>query len=146
MRRARSSRGRAVAGSSRSRSAVPEQWKDYYTANVDFFTELGSPGGAAKVGKIERDHPLVAALPPQNPDEWAEALGASPFLSSPGTASPGRSAVRRSTPTGPSTCPSAPRWIRCPNRCALRCRPRPRCPVIRPPTAPPSCAGAWSPR
>jgi ferredoxin len=48
---------------------VPEQWKDYYTANVDFFTELGSPGGAAKVGKIERDHPLVAALPPQNTDE-----------------------------------------------------------------------------
>ncbi|MCA1674868.1 MAG: ferredoxin, partial [Actinobacteria bacterium] len=48
---------------------VPEQWKDYYTANVDFFTELGSPGGAAKVGKIERDHPLVAALPPQHPDE-----------------------------------------------------------------------------
>ncbi|NEK58887.1 ferredoxin, partial [Geodermatophilus sabuli] len=25
----------------------------------------GSPGGAAKTGKVGRDHPLVAALPPQ---------------------------------------------------------------------------------
>jgi NAD-dependent dihydropyrimidine dehydrogenase PreA subunit len=44
---------------------VPEQWKDYYNANVEFFDDLGSPGGAAKVGKIDKDHPLVAALPPQ---------------------------------------------------------------------------------
>ena len=34
-------------------------------ASIRFFEELGSPGGAARVGKIERDHPLVAALPPQ---------------------------------------------------------------------------------
>jgi ferredoxin len=32
---------------------------------VEFFEDLGSPGGAAKVGKINKDHPLVAALPPQ---------------------------------------------------------------------------------
>ena len=44
---------------------VPEQWKDYYKVNVDFFEELGSPGGASKTGKIGKDHPLVAALPPQ---------------------------------------------------------------------------------
>jgi NAD-dependent dihydropyrimidine dehydrogenase PreA subunit len=44
---------------------VPEQWKDYYTANVDFFEDLGSPGGASKLGVIDKDHPLVAALPPQ---------------------------------------------------------------------------------
>src|SRR4051812_7185098 len=44
---------------------VPEQWKEYYKVNVDFFEELGSPGGASKVGKIEKDHPTVAALPPQ---------------------------------------------------------------------------------
>jgi NAD-dependent dihydropyrimidine dehydrogenase PreA subunit len=44
---------------------VPEQWKDYYKVNVDFFEDLGSPGGASKVGKIGKDHPLVAALPPQ---------------------------------------------------------------------------------
>ncbi|GAA1277937.1 hypothetical protein GCM10009677_35130 [Sphaerisporangium rubeum] len=44
---------------------TPDQWKDFYKANVEFFEELGSPGGASKVGKIERDHPIVAALPPQ---------------------------------------------------------------------------------
>ncbi len=44
---------------------VPEQWKEYYTANVDFFSELGSPGGAAKVGPIDADHEIVSALPPQ---------------------------------------------------------------------------------
>jgi ferredoxin len=44
---------------------VPDQWKDYYKVNVEFFSELGSPGGASKTGKIPTDHPLVAALPPQ---------------------------------------------------------------------------------
>jgi NAD-dependent dihydropyrimidine dehydrogenase PreA subunit len=44
---------------------VPEQWKPFYKANVEFFNDLGSPGGAAKTGKIHKDHPLVAALPPQ---------------------------------------------------------------------------------
>ena len=46
---------------------TPEQWKDYYNANVDFFDDLGSPGGAAKLGVIDKDHPLIAALSfPQN--------------------------------------------------------------------------------
>jgi len=44
---------------------APEQWKDFYKANVEFFDDLGSPGGAAKLGKIPKDHPLIAALPPQ---------------------------------------------------------------------------------
>ena len=44
---------------------VPEQWADYYKANVEFFDDLGSPGGAAKLGLIPKDHPLIAALPPQ---------------------------------------------------------------------------------
>jgi NAD-dependent dihydropyrimidine dehydrogenase PreA subunit len=48
---------------------TPEEWKDYYKANVEFFDELGSPGGASKLGLIERDHPVVAALPPQSHDE-----------------------------------------------------------------------------
>jgi NAD-dependent dihydropyrimidine dehydrogenase PreA subunit len=47
---------------------LPDQWKDFYKANVDFFEDLGSPGGASKVGKINKDHPLVAALPPQGED------------------------------------------------------------------------------
>jgi len=48
---------------------VPDQWKDFYKANVEFFEELGSPGGAAKLGLIERDHAIVAALPPQEHGE-----------------------------------------------------------------------------
>ena len=43
---------------------VPEQWKDYHQANAEFFDEIGSPGGASKVGPVDKDHPLVAALPP----------------------------------------------------------------------------------
>ena len=44
---------------------LPEEWAEYYTANVAFFSEIGSPGGAAKTGKLDFDHPLIAALPPQ---------------------------------------------------------------------------------
>jgi ferredoxin len=44
---------------------VPDQWKDYYKANVEFFDDLGSPGGASKVGKINKDHPIIKVLPPQ---------------------------------------------------------------------------------
>ena len=44
---------------------VPDQWKDFHTANTEFFSELGSPGGATKLGLIDRDHPITAALPPQ---------------------------------------------------------------------------------
>src|SRR4051794_32857077 len=44
---------------------VPDKWKDFYNANVEFFSDLGSPGGAAKTGKIAKDRPIVAALPPQ---------------------------------------------------------------------------------
>ncbi|MDH6575503.1 ferredoxin [Kitasatospora sp. MAP5-34] len=47
---------------------TPEEWKDYYKANVEFFDDLGSPGGASKLGLIEKDHPFIAALPPQNAD------------------------------------------------------------------------------
>jgi ferredoxin len=44
---------------------VPRELRDYYRINVEFFTYLGSPGGAQNVGKIRSDHPVVAALPPQ---------------------------------------------------------------------------------
>ena len=46
---------------------VPDEWQDYYLANVEFFDDIGSPGGAAKVGVYAKDHPLIAALPPQGP-------------------------------------------------------------------------------
>ena len=48
---------------------VPEEWSAFYDVNVEFFKELGSPGGAAMVGPTGTDHPFVAALPPQNADE-----------------------------------------------------------------------------
>ena len=48
---------------------VPEEWAEYYKANVEFCDDLGSPGGAAKMGLIAKDHPLIKALPPQSHDE-----------------------------------------------------------------------------
>jgi NAD-dependent dihydropyrimidine dehydrogenase PreA subunit len=47
---------------------TPEEWADYYNANVEFFDDLGSPGGAAKLGNTHKDHPMIAGLPPQNQD------------------------------------------------------------------------------
>jgi hypothetical protein len=44
---------------------VPEEWRSYTEANAEFFDDLGSPGGAAKLGMIDRDHALVSALAPQ---------------------------------------------------------------------------------
>jgi hypothetical protein len=47
------------------RGRPADEWQDYYTANVEFFDDIASPGGAAKVGVIAKDHPVIAALPPQ---------------------------------------------------------------------------------
>jgi hypothetical protein len=44
---------------------MPLLWKDFVRINEEFFDELGSPGGAAKFGRIRQDHPLIAALPDQ---------------------------------------------------------------------------------
>ncbi len=51
-----------------TRMTPPEEWADYYKANVEFFDDLGSPGGAAKIGNTGKDHPFISALPPQNQD------------------------------------------------------------------------------
>ena len=45
---------------------LPEEWSDYYRANVDFFKDLGSPGGAQRVGAQEFDDEMIQGLPPQN--------------------------------------------------------------------------------
>ena len=42
---------------------LPDKWADYYKANVEFFDEVGSPGGASKVGVIHKDHALIMAQP-----------------------------------------------------------------------------------
>jgi NAD-dependent dihydropyrimidine dehydrogenase PreA subunit len=44
---------------------VPTEYSEYLDVNAAFFDKLGTPGGAAKMGVIDGDHPVVAALPPQ---------------------------------------------------------------------------------
>lgn len=39
-----------------------QQWSE---VNAEFFGEIGSPGGARKVGATGVDHPTVAAMDPQ---------------------------------------------------------------------------------
>ena len=41
---------------------LPDQYSSYYAVNVEFFAEIGSPGGASKVGPLTFDHPQVAQL------------------------------------------------------------------------------------
>jgi len=42
---------------------VPATWKPFTKDNKDFFNDLGSPGGASKIGPQPFDGPYVAALP-----------------------------------------------------------------------------------
>jgi Fe-S-cluster-containing dehydrogenase component len=42
---------------------VPGQWSDFKNVNTEFFVELGSPGGASKVGATDADHAKVVAAP-----------------------------------------------------------------------------------
>lgn len=44
---------------------LPTEFSEYYDINGRFFDEIGSPGGAARVGVLEKNEPRVAALPPQ---------------------------------------------------------------------------------
>ena len=37
---------------------VPEAWTDYTRANVDFFNDLGSPGGASQIGQDRNGRPV----------------------------------------------------------------------------------------
>ncbi|GAA1461695.1 hypothetical protein GCM10009619_32890 [Williamsia maris] len=48
---------------------VPDEWEPYVNANVDFFDDLGSPGGASKVGKTSHDPAFIKGLPPMNTEE-----------------------------------------------------------------------------
>ena len=44
---------------------MPDEWEEYNDANAAFFDDLGSPGGAAKLGPQDFDAELIANLPPQ---------------------------------------------------------------------------------
>jgi NAD-dependent dihydropyrimidine dehydrogenase PreA subunit len=42
---------------------LPAPWRDYLRAGAEFFAGIGSPGGATKMGSIDADAPMIAALP-----------------------------------------------------------------------------------
>ncbi|MFF6994256.1 ferredoxin [Streptomyces sp. NPDC008313] len=42
---------------------TPQEWSEFRMADTEFFAELGAPGGAAGLGTVEHDHPMVAGLP-----------------------------------------------------------------------------------
>ena len=100
---------------------VPEQWGQYTQINADFFVELGSPGGAAKVGLTENDPQVVKDLAPQGEGDlagrcrrspgWAGRRWRPPCRSSPGTLWPTLRRWPRRIGTESSTCPSEPRSI-----------------------------------
>ncbi|MFW0792568.1 ferredoxin [Gordonia sp. CPCC 205515] len=48
---------------------VPDDWEPYVGANADFFDDLGSPGGASKVGKTDFDPPFIKGLPPMGEED-----------------------------------------------------------------------------
>src|SRR3546814_2410788 len=48
---------------------TPDQWSGYINANVDFFNELGSPGGATKVGVVDFDPAFIQARSEEHTSE-----------------------------------------------------------------------------
>ena len=44
---------------------LPEDQEEYFDINAQFFENLVSPGGAARLGPVDQDHPTVEQLPPQ---------------------------------------------------------------------------------
>ncbi|MCL1907068.1 MAG: ferredoxin family protein [Propionibacteriaceae bacterium] len=44
---------------------LPAEYLDYAEINAGFFADLGAPGGAARLGPQDFDHPTIAALPPK---------------------------------------------------------------------------------
>jgi ferredoxin len=42
---------------------VPDEYGPYITFNADFFADLGSPGGASKLGPVEHDPAPIMQLP-----------------------------------------------------------------------------------
>ena len=58
---------------------LPEDQEEYFDINAQFFENLGSPGGAARLGPVDQDHPTVEQLPPQlNPVPRAKLLAEEP--------------------------------------------------------------------
>ncbi|MDR1264111.1 MAG: ferredoxin family protein [Propionibacteriaceae bacterium] len=45
---------------------LPTEYAGYRDINATFFDGLGSPGGASRLGPVDKDHPVVEALPKQD--------------------------------------------------------------------------------
>jgi NAD-dependent dihydropyrimidine dehydrogenase PreA subunit len=45
---------------------VPGDWKEFGKHANEFFQDLGSPGGASKVGATGKDPAAISALPPKS--------------------------------------------------------------------------------
>ena len=71
---------------------VPDEWEPYTAANVDFFDDLGSPGGASKVGKTDYDRRSSGGLRPWRGlrPGWADVGSVRPCRTSRGTRSRAR--------------------------------------------------------
>src|SRR5699024_1470592 len=131
---------------------TPDQWAEYYRANVEFFDDLGAPGGAAKTPPRlaarppHPTRPACAGRPPCPAPAPARPAPASPgaFPPPPGTPCCPRSTGRPPTPTASRTSPSAPPWTRRPPPCSRRWPPPPTAPATRPRSAPRRCARRWS--
>lgn len=44
---------------------LPDEYAEYLSINQEFFSELGTPGGASQLGAVGKDHPKIEALPEQ---------------------------------------------------------------------------------
>ncbi|MCL2736158.1 MAG: ferredoxin family protein [Propionibacteriaceae bacterium] len=44
---------------------LPSEWVEFAAINSAFFDDLGAPGGAARLGPQDKDHPFVTSLPVQ---------------------------------------------------------------------------------
>ncbi|MDR0990481.1 MAG: ferredoxin family protein [Propionibacteriaceae bacterium] len=45
---------------------LPAEYSQFLEINASFFNDLGAPGGAARLGPLDKDQPAIAALPPQD--------------------------------------------------------------------------------
>ncbi|QNJ90088.1 ferredoxin family protein [Mycolicibacterium fluoranthenivorans] len=47
---------------------VPEELSQYTQYNIDFFEELGSPGGASRLGVLDHDPTPIKSIPTRESD------------------------------------------------------------------------------
>ena len=131
---------------------IPDQWKDYYKANVEFFDDLGLAGWRLQArqdrqGPPDRRRPAAAGdrstdVAPTAARAAGARRGCRGFPWD--TLAPYAEPRARRTRTASSTCPSARRSTRCPRSSRRRCARPPTPRATRRCTAPPRCATARS--